>query len=419
MCGIIGVINKEAKYKRELDAIFFDLFFVNQLRGTDGAGAFWFDHRDDQYRVRKNSDFSEVWNDKEFDKAVRHLDFIPFMLAHNRAATRGSVKTANNHPFDEGNVVLVHNGTMTYVPEKFSKGTDVDSHAIAKWINEDNIENFIKDSFGAYALAWFNKMDRTINLLRNKDRPLGVVYFEDFALIASEIEMAKWVALRHGYKPVSEQPIPEHTLFTFSQFKLTPTITDLSKAARFSGYGKYPTVISQLYGEEDDEGESVVQLIERMNGKNRPQRTLKPIATVEEQKSAFNLIDPLAYFRSYHRIATPSNSTTFTSIKDATVDLRKGARLKFSLDQTKLHNKFVEISGNIPNVPIISYEVRGHMAKEKFFEDQTKHENYMEGTITSIKEQNNKINVWVSQVCWTEELDPQYQKDADEKKLCG
>lgn len=432
MCGIVGVINGSDKVKAKLGNIFSEMLFANQLRGFDGAGVFWYDNRDDTYAVRKNADFKVVFKDAEVDTALRWMEKIPFFVGHNRAATRGVVKTENNHPFDEGNVILVHNGTMTYIPKEFDKDVDVDSHGIAKMLNAGSTEAFIKDSFGAYALVWFDKVSRKLNLLRNKDRPLNIVYYKDFALIASESEMAEWIGYRNGFMPERVEEVKEHRLYQFEKYNLTPTITDLSHCNSFRDYdrslnmrGAYPTLYDCDEYDEELEAHGI-WVRERSNVRRLPVPPPTHPTSIVQQKAAFNACDVWDYFhncggRNYGAKISPI-ATIEQELPVGPVQLVRGQTVVFSLDQAKLHNKFAEIVGNLPNVPIASYEVRGHIPINKLTENEES-TCYLRGVISQfkvdddVKTTTKKVTIWVRDITFTEIEDPQFkQEDAEEKK---
>ncbi len=103
-------------------------------------------------------------------------------LGHNRAATRGTVKRNNSHPFLFESVMGMHNGTL--IPSSQYKLThhkkfDTDSEAIIAELETEGVEATIPKLEGAYALVWYDSRDNTVNFIRNKERSLYYIFDED------------------------------------------------------------------------------------------------------------------------------------------------------------------------------------------------------------------------------------------------
>lgn len=137
------------------------------------------------------------------------------LIGHNRSATVGKIVRKNAHPFEFDKVVGVHNGTLRnkWVLEKHGD-YDTDSEALYANINHYGVEAAIEKLDGAYTLVWYDKEDTTINFLRNKERPLYVVFSKDKKLVfwASEKWML-WGPLARReivLDEVMELPIDEH-----------------------------------------------------------------------------------------------------------------------------------------------------------------------------------------------------------------
>lgn len=421
MCGIVGVINGSNKIKTGLGRVFHEMLWADQLRGVDGAGVFWYNNKRDHYEVVKNADTSEVLDDKDFEKAKRDIELMPFMVGHNRSATRGSVSSENNHPFDEGNVVLVHNGTMNYIPKEYDNGTKVDSHAIAKMLHKASPSEFIKSSFGAYALVWFDKEARTLQLMRNKDRPLWLIQYEDFSLISSEAGLAVWIASRNGFA-YKEPPLmlKEHHLYTFQQYDHTkPTIQDLSHMKSFNhGY------CDEDYTETNYRPRrgNVVPFHQRVQHHSRGSSVSTDL--VGRQDTTQEEFDKINVFAYWDRICNEHNrgknvpstpivvertTVTKSDNKASTpIKLKKGEKIKFSIDTAVMANDHVEIIGNLANVPVSAYSVRAHV--NKALSDVSGSMNLWEGVISEIQvnaKDPSKVTVWVKKARETGESDPQ------------
>lgn len=409
MCGIVGLINGSRAFKSGVGATFRDLFWANQIRGFDGGGVFWYNEKKDEYVVVKDASFGVVLKDTEFQAALRDNEKMPFFIGHNRAATRGKVETENNHPFDEENIVLCHNGTMSYIPREYDNGTKVDSHAIAKMISKASPKAFMKDSFGAYALVWFDKNTRQLNLLRNKDRPLSLIYTRSACFIASEAKMAEWCASRNDIDVVSVEDIKEHHLYQFEPFNLTPKVTDLSEIVKPIGTYLYPTRSLYDYEDEYDVAQSWRRYRKQSGWVNETPKT------VEEEIKDFMKIKPWDYFERKFPKRTQRSSDTgilkLDSHSTATIHLKVGEKLIFSLDNALQHKTFTEILGNIPKQPINQYEVRGNIAKSRKEIDENI--NLLSGVITQINNKHGMITVWVRDIDFTDIPDPEYAVEVE------
>lgn len=113
----------------------------------------------------------------------------------------------------------VHNGTLKN-KYKLPRHTefDTDSEALYSYINTSGVHEAIKEVDGAYALVWYNKEEDTLNMLRNKERPLFYAYTEDRKKLffASEPWMMGGVCWREGVTLGEIHSLPEDTLYTFN-----------------------------------------------------------------------------------------------------------------------------------------------------------------------------------------------------------
>ena len=134
--------------------------------------------------------------------------FIPmpvsnFYVGHNRWATKGASDLDENaHPFKEGAVTLVHNGSLRgqwRLPdhEQFA----VDSNNIAHAINEIGIDETVSKLQGAFVLVWHDQRDQTLNFIRNDERPLYLAKLSTGTWFwASEKDMLLWILNRRKVK---------------------------------------------------------------------------------------------------------------------------------------------------------------------------------------------------------------------------
>jgi hypothetical protein len=156
---------------------FKDLMVLAQLRGEEGAGMIAIPKKatiqKSQVRVRRTTWSSgHLVTTKDFDECVKGDTNI--LIGHARAPTKGGNDIKNVHPHACGDVILVHNGTMTYVDDSSIPAGASDSALITKCIAEKGVQEFVNTSWGAYCLIWLDLRDQTINFLRNNERPLSI-----------------------------------------------------------------------------------------------------------------------------------------------------------------------------------------------------------------------------------------------------
>lgn len=102
------------------------------------------------------------------------------LIGHNRHATQGAINHVNAHPYEHGYLYGVHNGSLTNKWKlEDSKDFDVDSDNLYHHMLCNGLEHTVKRIEGAFALVWYDETDKTINFVRNKERPLHMAYSKD------------------------------------------------------------------------------------------------------------------------------------------------------------------------------------------------------------------------------------------------
>lgn len=134
------------------------------------------------------------------------------MIGHNRSATRGSVGQEETHPFQQGHITLVHNGTLvgqSYKQLATIAPAEVDSAYIAAGMAQHGEKETLENLNGSFALVWHNSKNGTINIARNDGRPFVWIYDNhDTMWFASEWEMLYAVLSRNGRKFTSKFIMP-------------------------------------------------------------------------------------------------------------------------------------------------------------------------------------------------------------------
>lgn len=141
------------------------------------------------------------------------------LFCHNRAATKGAVNVNNAHPFNHGDYVGCHNGTLANTYNlKDHKKFEVDSENIYYNMAEEGHIETIKKLNGAFALCWYNAGLHTINLVRNNERPMYFCYSKDNKTIfwASESWMLRVATSRVGIEIGEVQFLESGKLMTIN-----------------------------------------------------------------------------------------------------------------------------------------------------------------------------------------------------------
>lgn len=180
MCGIVGYISVSDKAHPLAKRHFSDYaLMLDTLRGSDSTGIIRVNKEFDVHTMHTTAAGRKFVHTDEYDKWMQEFDGWA-MIGHNRAATAGSVKLENAHPFTFGEVTMVHNGTLhnggRSVPG-FDPTLEVDSMQIARALSEtgpehSEVKKLLARIDGSFALVWVDRRDQSINMCRNSSRPL-------------------------------------------------------------------------------------------------------------------------------------------------------------------------------------------------------------------------------------------------------
>lgn len=261
MCGLVGVAG-DLEFKDE--GLMKRLFVLDYFRGTDSTGLASIDAKGKPTIVKMATHPINLFDSKAFCNALSGY-YSKVFIGHNRAATLGAVNDLNAHPFQFGDIIGAHNGTLeksSWADLELAAGTktDVDSAAIFACINEIGIEDTIKlmeegrtAATGAWALVWYDMKDDTINFLRNEHRPLWWALNDDGDKViwASEWEMIEAASrLTPGYDTMVDNEGYGFYPFECDWWYKVP-IPELKKKVDIKDFGKFK--VKKLKGKEPAE----------------------------------------------------------------------------------------------------------------------------------------------------------------------
>ena len=271
MCGIVGYITDETTLGAEKRAKYLaQALTVDVLRGEDSTGVYVVPHEHTDITQRHAGWFKSLASGpdfvdkKEYKDLMMHTADYKYAVGHNRFATMGAIDVDSAHPFQEGPITLVHNGTLdtTYnlpIPMHELDDVDVDSHTICHNLVEHDVDSVVSELCGAFALVWHDSRDDSLNIVRNTKRPLHMarVKNQKTIIFASEGGMLHWIAERNQ---MQLEDIVYPSAGTYMKFMpddlMNPEIRELDLHTGWSYYDSRPrttmTPYDYAYGLGDD-----------------------------------------------------------------------------------------------------------------------------------------------------------------------
>jgi predicted glutamine amidotransferase len=201
MCGIISYFSNDNKYNHSVRQLLHDMLWIGSIRGDNSTGLIYEeDGSPEMYkRAIPGWDFVQL---KRTVKLLLDYNKTPYFIGHNRAATRGDVNTSNAHPFEFGDILGIHNGTLTnhHALSPVGAKHEVDSQHLYHAISENGFAAVVPRINGSFNLLWHDKSDNTIHLCKNETRPYSFAKIKDKDMLigASEKSMLKWLVKKHG-----------------------------------------------------------------------------------------------------------------------------------------------------------------------------------------------------------------------------
>ena len=202
MCGIIGVACSSAA-TLPVKELFQSLLYHDVVRGPHATGIAAIDTHQNLVSVVKAAMPShEFLGQEEVKELFLHKHDYNIFIGHNRWATSGDKsKDCNAHPFSHGNIVGVHNGSL-HRQSLLDDSTlfDVDSDNIFYDLDKNGIDDTLAKLDGSFTLVWYDKAAKSLNFIRNTERPLAVAKLSGGIYVwASEVGMLRWLVKRHKF----------------------------------------------------------------------------------------------------------------------------------------------------------------------------------------------------------------------------
>lgn len=253
MCGIVGFIKSTNSTTRTLDLekVFTQGLYADALRGWDSTGIALVSSKlaIDPVVYKRALPAADFICTKRAHKLLNNLTNIEAAIGHNRAATRGTVSDDNAHPFQEGPITMVHNGTLSeyrsLIKGQIPTGLTVDSHFVTHALaTAKNPVEVLEQLKGDYALVWYDTRTEKYYVARNAGRPLGFVYTpkRKDIFFASEAYMMYWLAKRNNVTVAPEiMEFKINTLYEIDPANLenfrTTEFTPAPRPQYWGGYG--------------------------------------------------------------------------------------------------------------------------------------------------------------------------------------
>jgi glucosamine 6-phosphate synthetase-like amidotransferase/phosphosugar isomerase protein len=209
MCGINGMVmlkgvERSPEMMAKIRYVFSEIMIETQDRGEHATGLAHF-YRDGRYDFHKKDINAEkmTTEDEQYLSIISNFDSenTSAIIAHTRYLTKGKASNNNNnHPFDIGNVVGLHNGSVKNDDDlfkkyenKFKRVGEVDSEVIYQLINHYNKQNItfsgLKSALedtkirGLFALAFVHKNQPNLVHLVKQEKPMDIAYWKEAGVV--------------------------------------------------------------------------------------------------------------------------------------------------------------------------------------------------------------------------------------------
>lgn len=242
MCGLVGFISKNSTVGNSTTKAFTQMLYTDVLRGEDSTGIIfgtregkhgWYKEAEPGYKFLADKKVRKILNDSK----------LTFMVGHNRAATSGAAwQQSGAHPFEHGNITMVHNGTLeNHYELPNGQQFEVDSEAVCYNLNANGYTRTIKEIEGAFTLIWYNKSAKRLCFVRNGERAFAIAETPYGIFFASEKKMLEWVLDRNNIhiNKIYDLPIGYLYQYDITSQDLQPRVRKMEMAPLVSRYNNW------------------------------------------------------------------------------------------------------------------------------------------------------------------------------------
>lgn len=247
MCGIIGAIHTRA-LPANVDKFLKNALVVDAVRGAHSTGACILSKTGDKlfYDIRKEAVCGGEFVETTYDPTKENSN-VYAVIGHNRYATVGGITKATAHPFKVGNVIGVHNGTLTGDWRKkldCGKKIEVDSNGLMHSLMYRGANKTFSSVSGAAAVVWTDILHNRTFVYRNSQRPLHYAHTTGGVLIyGSEKLMLEWLIDRNN---ITVTPAGVQSFDTDTVYEITGgEVKELDKVEMF----REPVTYSENWGD--------------------------------------------------------------------------------------------------------------------------------------------------------------------------
>jgi|GEM_PF-5133668 len=201
MCGLVGMAG-DISYQA-VSTVFKNMLDVAQVRGRDSTGVIRVDKDLDYTWAKQVGPPNWLYESRVYENTIEKADTC-VLIGHTRSKTVGDVNVKNAHPFDypDEGICGVHNGTLrSYSHLDGYTFQKVDSEVLYNHLSKNGAAETFNDIDGAWACVWWDDNEKTLNFIRNDQRPLWFTWSKDgktmfwasepwmFGAVATKIEL--------------------------------------------------------------------------------------------------------------------------------------------------------------------------------------------------------------------------------------
>ena len=248
MCGIVGMAGD---LRLKDNKVFKHLLIFDQVRGDHSTGIFHRNTGNETKTLKELGAPNFLWEydeTKSFNSSGCLIGIQNLLLGHNRHATMGAKSADNAHPFTFDHITGVHNGTLKFWENLHgAKDLDIDSKAVYSHIAHSGAKDLWSKLDGAASLVWWDDEEKTLQFLRNKERPMFIVRHKTRNAImwASESWMLKLAGKRNGFE-FDDEAIFQTSTNKLYTYKVTNAVCEQVSTEELAPF--VPPVVKSYFG---------------------------------------------------------------------------------------------------------------------------------------------------------------------------